>query len=124
MLDILKADFLRTAKAKGVPSETVIRKHALGNAWIPIITAAGSSLCAQLAGSVVVESVFSWPGIGRLAAEAVFNRDMNTILGTIILTTVLYVLVQLLVDVLYAFIDPRIKAQYTSTKLWRRRAVA
>jgi peptide/nickel transport system permease protein len=123
MLDILRSDFLRTAKAKGVPSETVVRKHALGNAWIPIVTAAGSSLCAQLAGSVVVESVFAWPGIGRLAAEAVFNRDINTILGTIILTTVLYVLVQLLVDVLYAFIDPRIKAQYTSTKLWRRRVV-
>ncbi|MCL2615932.1 MAG: ABC transporter permease, partial [Dehalococcoidia bacterium] len=95
MLDILKADFLRTARAKGAPEEAVIRKHALGNAWIPIVTAAGSSLCAQLAGSVVVESVFAWPGIGRLAADAVFNRDMNTILGTVILTTVLYVLVQL-----------------------------
>ena len=124
MLEILKADFLRTAKAKGVPTETVIRKHALGNAWIPIITAAGSSLCAQLAGSVVVESVFAWPGIGRLAADAVFNRDINTILGTIILTTVLYVLVQLLVDVLYVFIDPRIKAQYASKKLFRRRVAA
>jgi len=124
MLEILKADFLRTAKAKGVPEEVVIRKHALGNAWIPIITAAGSSLCAQLAGSVVVESVFAWPGIGRLAADAVFNRDINTILGTIILTTVLYVMVQLLVDVLYAFIDPRIKAQYASKKLFKRRAAA
>jgi len=124
MLEILKADFLRTAKAKGVPTEAVIRRHALGNAWIPIITAAGSSLCAQLAGSVVVESVFAWPGIGRLAADAVFNRDMNTILGTIILTTVLYVLVQMIVDVLYAVIDPRFRAQYTSKKLIRRRAVA
>jgi len=124
MLEILKADFLRTARAKGVPEEAVIRKHALGNAWIPIITAAGSSLCAQLAGSVVVESVFAWPGIGRLAADAVFNRDINTILGTIILTTVLYVMVQLLVDVLYAFIDPRIKAQYASKKLFKRRAAA
>ncbi|MCL2365983.1 MAG: ABC transporter permease [Oscillospiraceae bacterium] len=121
MLDLLKADFLRTAKAKGVPSETVIRRHALGNAWIPIVTAAGASLSAQLAGSVVVESVFAWPGIGRLAAEAVFNRDVTTIMGTIILTTVLYVLVQLIVDVLYAFIDPRIKAQYTGGKKAKRK---
>ena len=125
MLDILKADFLRTATAKGVPTEAVVRRHALGNAWIPIVTAAGASLSAQLAGSVVVESVFAWPGIGRLAADAVFNRDVNTILGTIILTTVLYVLVQLIVDVLYAFIDPRIKAQYTSgSKKRKRRAMA
>jgi len=121
MLDLLKADFLRTAKAKGVPEETVIRRHALGNAWIPIVTAAGASLSAQLAGSVVVESVFAWPGIGRLAAEAVFNRDVNMIMGTIILTTVLYVLVQLVVDVLYAFIDPRIKAQYAGVKKPKRK---
>ena len=115
MLEVLKSDYLRTARAKGVPEKVVIRRHALGNAWIPIITAAGSSLCAQLAGSVVVESVFAWPGIGRLAAEAVFSRDVVTLTGTVILTTVLYVFVQLVVDVLYAFIDPRIKSQYTSS---------
>ena len=115
MLEVLKSDYLRTARAKGTSEEKVIRKHALSNAWIPIITAAGASLCAQLAGSVVIESVFAWPGIGRLAAEAVFARDATTVLGTIILTTVLYVLVQLLVDVLYAFIDPRIKSQYTGS---------
>ncbi|MCL2408588.1 MAG: ABC transporter permease [Oscillospiraceae bacterium] len=124
MLEVLKADYLRTASAKGVPQQTVIRKHALGNAWIPIITAAGASFCAQLAGSVVVESVFAWPGIGRMAAEAVFSRDATTVLGTIILTTVLYVLVQMIVDVLYAFIDPRIKSQYVSTKKQRRRVTA
>ena len=124
MLEVLKADFLRTASAKGVPSQTVIRKHALGNAWIPIITAAGASFCAQLAGSVVVESVFAWPGIGRMAAEAVFSRDTTTIMGTIILTTVLYVLVQMVVDILYAFIDPRIKSQYVNTKKQRRRVTA
>jgi len=124
MLEVLKADFLRTAKAKGVPEETVVRRHALGNAWIPIITAAGASFCAQLAGSVVVESVFAWPGIGRMAAEAVFSRDETTLLGTIILTTVLYVLVQMIVDVLYAFIDPRIKSQYSGNKRRRRQVTA
>jgi len=121
MLDLLKADFLRTAAAKGVPRETVVRKHALGNAWIPIVTAAGASLSAQLAGSVVVESVFAWPGIGQFAADAVFNRDINAIMGTIILTTVLYVLVQLVVDVLYAFIDPRIKSQYVGARRKRKK---
>ena len=123
MLEVLKSDFLRTARAKGTSEKVVIRKHALSNAWIPIITAAGSSLCAQLAGSVVVESVFAWPGIGRLAAEAVFARDTTTVMGTIILTTVLYVLVQLIVDVLYAFIDPRIKSQYINTSKKKKTTV-
>ena len=114
MLEVLKADYLRTARAKGVPEKHVIRKHALNNAWVPIITAVGSSLSTQLAGSVVVEQVFTWPGIGRMAAEAVRARDVTTTTGVVIMTTILYVLVQLIVDVLYAFADPRIKAQYES----------
>jgi len=112
MLEVLKSDYLRTARAKGVPEKAVIRKHALGNAWIPIITAVGSSLSTQLAGAVVVEQVFTWPGIGRMAAEAVMARDVTTVTGVVIMTTILYVLVQLIVDILYAFVDPRIKAQY------------
>ncbi|MCL2201305.1 MAG: ABC transporter permease subunit [Oscillospiraceae bacterium] len=116
MLEVLKADYLRTARAKGVPEEVVVRRHALGNAWIPIITALGTSLGMQLAGSVVVESVFTWPGIGRLAAEAVSARDVTTTTGVIVMTTVLYVLVFLVVDVIYAFVDPRIKAQYVTGK--------
>jgi len=116
MLEVLKSDYLRTARAKGVPERSVIRRHALGNAWIPIITALGTSLGMQLAGAVVVESVFTWPGIGRLAAEAVAARDVTTTTGVVVMTTVLYVLIHLIVDVLYAFIDPRIKAQYVSGK--------
>jgi len=116
MLEVLKSDYLRTARAKGVPENNVIRRHALGNAWIPIVTALGTSLGMQLAGAVVVETVFTWPGIGRLAAEAVAARDVTTTTGVVVMTTVLYVLVHLIVDVLYAFIDPRIKAQYTSGK--------
>jgi len=122
MLEVLKADFLRTARAKGVPEEAVIRKHALGNAWIPIITAVGSSLATQLAGSVVIEQVFTWPGIGRMAAEAVRARDVTTTTGVVIMTTILYVLVQLTVDVLYAFVDPRIKAQYLNYGKRKKRA--
>ncbi|MCL2391332.1 MAG: ABC transporter permease subunit [Oscillospiraceae bacterium] len=115
MLEVLKSDYLRTARAKGVPEKTVIRRHALANAWIPIVTAAGVSLSMQLAGSVVVEQVFAWPGIGRMAFDAVFARDVTSTTGVVILTTILYVLVQLIVDILYAFIDPRIKAQYLAT---------
>ena len=114
MLEVLRADFLRTARAKGVPESTVITKHALGNAWIPIVTALGTSLCVTLAGSVVVEQVFAWPGIGRMAAEAIFARDVSTATGTIIMTTIIYVFVQLIVDLIYAFIDPRVKAKYIS----------
>jgi len=114
MLEVLKSDYLRTARAKGVPEEIVIRKHALNNAWIPIITAIGTSLSNVIAGAVVVESVFTWPGIGRMAAEAVMSRDVITATGVVIMTTIMYVLVQLIVDILYAFVDPRIKAQYKS----------
>ena len=121
MLEVLSADYLRTARAKGVPEKVVIRKHALGNAWIPILTSLGSGLSGQLAGSVVVETTFAWPGIGRMAAEAVLARDVTKTCGVVIMTTILYVLVQLIVDLLYAFVDPRIKAQYASGKKKRRR---
>jgi peptide/nickel transport system permease protein len=123
MLEVLNADFLRTARAKGVPESVVIRKHALGNAWIPILTTIGIGLAAQLAGSVVIESVFAWPGIGRLAVEAVAARDVSLVSGVVIMTSILYVLVQLVVDLLYAFVDPRIKAQYIKYAKRRKRVI-
>jgi peptide/nickel transport system permease protein len=122
MLEVLHSDFLRTARAKGVPEPVVIWKHALGNAWIPILTTIGIGLSAQLAGSVVIETVFAWPGIGRLAVEAVTQRDVTMATGVIILTSIMYVLVQLVVDLLYAFVDPRIKAQYTKYAKRRKRS--
>ncbi len=100
----------------------MIWKHALGNAWIPILTTIGIGLSAQLAGSVVIETVFAWPGIGRLAVEAVTQRDATLATGVIILTSIMYVLVQLVVDLLYAFVDPRIKAQYTKYAKRRKRS--
>ena len=112
MLEVLKADYLRTARAKGVPERVVIRKHALGNALIPIVTSVGLVMGGALAGSAVIESVFAWPGVGRLVVEAVFARDATATTGTVILTTIVYCIVQLLVDMVYAFVDPRIKAQY------------
>lgn len=120
MLGVLNADFLRTARAKGVPEKRVIWKHALGNAWIPILTTLGGNLSNSLAGSVVIESVFAWPGVGRLTAEAIMSRDVKLACGSVIMTTVLYVIMLLIVDLTYALVDPRIKAQYTVAKKPRR----
>ena len=122
MLDVLKADYLNTARAKGVPEKAVIRKHALGNALIPIVTVIGSSLAGSLAGSVIVEQVFAIPGVGRMATEAVSARDVPSVLGAVIMTTTLYVFIQILVDIAYAFVDPRIKSRYVSIKKKRKRA--
>ncbi|MCL2391539.1 MAG: ABC transporter permease subunit [Oscillospiraceae bacterium] len=115
MLEVLKADYLRTARAKGVPESIVIRKHALGNALIPIVTIIGLGLGISIAGTAVIEAVFAWPGIGRFVVESVAIRDVNSTTGAVILTTILYVFVQLLVDLAYALIDPRIKAQYINS---------
>ena len=122
MLEVLRADFLRTARAKGVPEKRVIRKHALGNALIPVVTIVGTSICVSLAGSVVIEQVFAWPGVGRMLVQGVISRDVTITLGCTIMTTILYVLVMLIVDLLYAFIDPRIKAQYMTKTKKRRTA--
>ena len=116
MLDVLNADFLRTARAKGVPEKSVIWSHALGNALIPIITVVGASVCTAIAGSAVVEQVFAWPGVGSMLVYAVNARDTTAILGCVILTSILYVVLMLIVDLLYAFVDPRIKSQYVSKK--------
>jgi len=125
MLEVLNADYLRTARAKGVPEKMVIRRHALGNAWIPILTTLGGSLAFSIAGSAIVESVFTWPGVGRMVVEAVSARDVTTTLGCTIMTTFLYVLIQLLVDLMYALVDPRIRSTFASSgRAARRRAVA
>jgi len=123
MLEVLSMDYLRTARAKGVPEKTVIRKHALGNAWIPILTQLGGSLCMSIAGSAVIEAVFAWPGVGRTIIESVRARDVTTTTGCVIMTTILYVLVQLIVDLLYAFVDPKIKSQYAGGGRKRKRVV-
>ena len=114
MLEVLKSDFLRTARAKGVPENVIIRKHALGNALIPIVTTIGLNLGHTIAGTAVIETVFSWPGIGRLVVESISSRDVTTTTGVVVLTTGMYVLVQLIVDIIYAIIDPRVKAQFVN----------
>mgnify|MGYP001028834392 CR=1 FL=1 len=113
MLDVIRQDYLRTARPKGVSEKMVIRKHALKNALIPIITVFGSTLGNLLGGAVAIETVFSWPGIGRLTVSAINTRDITLATGCIIMFTVLLTVTMLLVDIAYAYVDPRIKAQYS-----------
>ena len=120
VLENTRADYLRTARAKGVSERAVINKHALGNAWIPILTAIGANLSRSVAGSAVIEAVYSWPGVGRLTVEAVSQRDVPLVCGCVILTSILYVVMLLLVDITYALVDPRIKSQFASVKKRRK----
>jgi peptide/nickel transport system permease protein len=116
MLEVLRQDYLRTARAKGVSERMIIIKHALGNALIPIITQVGMMLAMSLAGSVVIESVFGWPGIGQLTVDAINRRDTPLATGGVILTLIMFIVMLLIVDLLYALVDPRIKAQFASGK--------
>ncbi len=109
MLDVLDSEYIRLARAKGVSTRGVILKHALRNALIPPLTFAGVTLGALVTGSLVVETVFAWPGLGRLAIEALFAFDYPLLQGVVISFTLLYVLASLTVDILYAYIDPRIR---------------
>ena len=113
MLDVIRQDYLRTARAKGVPEKVIIRKHALRNALIPIITIFGVQFSNVLGGSVLAETVFAWPGVGRLVVDAIDQRDIPTVTGALVMTTMLVTIVNLLIDIVYAFVDPRIKAKYS-----------
>ncbi len=112
MLDNLGADFLRTARAKGVKENTVVWTHALKNALLPIITAIGGQFNVLIGGAVTLEIVFSWPGIGNMIITAVRCSDYMLVTGSVIMVTVACAIGNLLVDIAYAFADPRIKAQY------------
>lgn len=112
MLDVLRQDYLRTARAKGVPEKLVINKHALKNAMIPILTIVGQTLAQAFGGSAVIEMVFAYPGVGKLLLDAINNRDTTLACGCIIIQTTITVIVLLLVDLLYGFVDPRVRAQY------------
>jgi len=112
MLEVIRQDYIDTAKAKGVSRGVVIRKHALKNALIPAISVIGLEFGVLLGGAVLTETVFSWPGIGRLMVESIQRKDTPMVLGCIIVFAVAFSLVNLLIDILYSFIDPRIKANY------------
>ncbi|MCH7620620.1 MAG: ABC transporter permease [Chloroflexi bacterium] len=109
MLNVLDSEFVRLARAKGVSNNAVIWKHSLRNALIPVLTFAGVTLGGLVTGSVVVETVFAWPGLGRLAIEALLGNDYPLMQAVIIAFTLMYVLAALFVDIMYAYIDPRIR---------------
>jgi len=109
MLDVLGSDYVRTARAKGLSDRVVIYKHALRNALIPIVTIAGLQFAQILSGAVLVEAVFTWPGLGTLALEAILRRDGPTILGILFFSAVVVVIFNLLTDLTYNLIDPRIR---------------
>jgi len=109
MLEVLQSDFVRTARSKGVAERKVVYKHALRNAVIPLITVAGLQFGTLLSGALVVETVFDWPGLGRLAFDSVLARDMPVLLGLLIMSSVLVIAANLLTDVLYRVVDPRIR---------------
>jgi len=109
MLDVIRQDYIRTARAKGLPERTVILKHALKNALLPIITLLGLYLPFLFSGAVLVEHVFAWPGMGRTIVEAIYQRDYPVVMATTFVFAVMVVVANLIADVLYAVVDPRIR---------------
>jgi peptide/nickel transport system permease protein/oligopeptide transport system permease protein len=109
MLEVLRSDYVRTARAKGLSEGLVINRHALRNALIPVVTVIGLQMGTLLSGAVLTESVFAWPGVGRLIVEGILARDYPLVQGAVLVVALSFVLVNLLVDVLYAAVDPRIR---------------
>lgn len=108
MLEVLGQDYVRTARAKGAPFRVVIFRHALRNALLPILTVIGLQFGALLGGAVVTETVFAWPGVGRLLVDSIFFRDYPVVQGLVLMFGTTFVVINLLVDILYAYVDPRI----------------
>lgn len=111
MLEVLGQDYVRTARAKGVAETRVLAAHALKNAAIPIVTLLGLQFAQLLGGAVVTETIFAWPGIGRLVVEAIFNRDFPVVQGVVLVVSLIFVTVNLLVDLAYAALDPRVRSE-------------
>jgi peptide/nickel transport system permease protein len=111
MLEVLHQDYIRTARAKGAPERLVIYRHALWNAMIPVVTVVGMQVGYLLGGDILVEIIFSWPGIGLLMMNGIMARDFPLVQGAILLVATSYVFVNLIVDILYAYVDPRIHYQ-------------
>ncbi|MGP1507383.1 MAG: ABC transporter permease [Sphaerochaeta sp.] len=116
MLDVIRQDYMVTCKAKGVSRRRLLINHGLRNAMIPIITAIGMQFSFVMTGSALAETVFGWPGIGRLVVDSINKRDTPMVTGSIILCCVLMAVINLVVDIIYAFCDPRIKAQYSNKR--------
>jgi ABC-type dipeptide/oligopeptide/nickel transport system permease component len=108
MLEVLGQDYVRTARAKGLREKIVIGKHALKNALIPLVTVAGMQFGFLIGGTVIIETVFAWPGVGRLVVQAIFSRDYPLVQATVLVLSVIFVVVNLLVDLIYLYLDPQI----------------
>ena len=115
MLEVIRQDYITTARSKGITEKEVTRKHMFKNALIPIITAVGLQFGILLGGAMLTETVFSWPGLGRLMVDSINSKDIPMVLGAVIFLAVTFSLVNLLVDIIYAFVDPRIKSQYSKS---------
>ena len=124
MLEVIRQDYIRTARAKGVKERTVVMTHALKNCLIPLITVIGLQVGAQLGGAMVTETIFSIPGLGKFLVDSITSRDYPVIQGGVLFTAVVFCVVNLLVDILYAYADPRIKTQYAKAKSSGRKAAA
>jgi peptide/nickel transport system permease protein len=111
LLEVVRQDYIRMARAKGLAEKVVIFKHALRNALIPVITYVGMDLAFLMGGAVVTETVFAWPGLGRLAVQALRQKDIPVVLGTVLFTSALIVIANLLTDLSYAAVDPRVKLE-------------
>ncbi len=109
MLEVIRKDYIRTARAKGLAERLILSRHAFRNAAIPVVTIMGIQLGGLLGGAVVTETVFSWPGIGRLAIQSIYNRDYAVVQATVFLTAAFFVLINLVVDMVYGLLDPRIR---------------
>jgi len=109
MLDVLKADYITAAEARGIPHSKIVYKHALKNAFIPILTMMGLQIALLMAGAVLTETTFSWPGMGRLLLERIYLRDYPTIQGVIIIIALVVATASLIVDIIYAIVDPRVR---------------
>jgi len=110
-LEVLSLDYVRTAHAKGMGARRVDFRHALPNALIPVLTVISGQFASLLGGAVVIEKIFGWPGIGRLAVDAIFARDYLVVTNTVLVFSIMVILVNLANDILYSYIDPRIRLQ-------------
>ena len=116
MLEVIRQDYIRTARSKGLKEGVIVRKHALRNCLIPVLTVVGGNLAMQLAGAIIVETIFNIQGMGLYMLNAINSRDYPIINATVILMAFIVCAMNLIIDLMYAVVDPRIKAQYASPK--------
>jgi ABC-type dipeptide/oligopeptide/nickel transport system permease component len=116
MLEVLNQNYVRTARAKGLRERLVLYRHALKNALIPVVTISGLQFGSLLGGAVLTETVFAWPGMGRLIVDAILARDYPLVQGAILIFALLFIVVNIAIDVLYAYIDPRVREVFWAVR--------